>query len=331
MSIGCGTLASPSGFRKGTLAASRSNGNQHTLPVSPVHSRDAFLTSEEIDTHWAKQTRGPTRMWGTVKSTRFGGEQRIDGEPEQWLTGEYWNCDSNIRKWGEHEVRRNAAGQAHDIHRHDQITRVMLPPQPYAKERPPRYSTSGVCTADTCFLEAWGFDLGLRDRQANPAPLWKPVTSNEHFRSERSWNRNIGRLTDNFRSMRQTMSSPGLTLPSETVTLRPEDIGGETGELAHADDSNLERQGRTHGSRSCKYWDRYNHTVKREGAKMSCGIHSPSFKTHPEEYPYVDQLELRPSAVYTRRYRKWGESNLRNHVSAATRVEGQSGNTMRRA
>lgn len=72
--------------------------------------------------------------------------------------------------------------------------------------RPLRYCVSGVVSPDCCFLEepipreetigsllvffwlfpmdeAWGFDLGLRDRQGNNTTLWKPAGCQEMARS----------------------------------------------------------------------------------------------------------------------------------------------------
>jgi len=171
MSLGSGTLANPHAFKKGTRKAARSNGKQHTLPQNPHTDR---IFQEDVEPHWSpKQPKTPTRLWGTVKPVRgLGGEVREDGVADFWSTGEYWNVDSNIRKWGEHEVRRNAASAAHDVHRHDQYVRIVLPPQPgEKKQRPERSCVSGVVSPADAFLEAWGFDLGLRDRQARPTKM----------------------------------------------------------------------------------------------------------------------------------------------------------------
>lgn len=312
MSIGCGTLASPSGFAKGTLNASSSNGKQHTLPKSPRHH---LIEHDDVQAYWSTdQSKSPTRLWGTTKATKYGGEERLDGEPDLWLNGEYWNIDSNIRKWGLHEVRRNAAAASHDVHRHDQIHRMVLPPQP-GDTRPLRQCVSGVVSSDCGFLEAWGFDLGLRDRQAQPAPLWKPVTRMEQFRSERSFKRNLARMAESSRTLRQSASTPGVL---QSLTLRPEDIGGEAGEVCNEDDANFEKAGRPFGSRSCRGWDGYEHTVKREAAKMSCSIHSPCVRAH-HDHPYGCDA-VAPAAVYTRRFQRGGEEALRSHVSRAIRV-----------
>ncbi|CAE8678032.1 unnamed protein product [Polarella glacialis] len=317
MSIGAGTLTVASGFGNGTNKSARSNGKQHTLPDNPHHER---TNPEDIEAYWdipkpGAKGKGPTRLWGTVKPTKYGGVERVDGVSTQWLAGEYWNVDSNIRRWGLHEVRRNAAAASHDVHRHDQITRIVLPPQP-GSDKPPRQCVSGVVTADSCFLEAWGFDLGLRDRQANYAPLFKPVTSGEQFRSQRSYSRNCGRLAENYRMMRKTASVPGQVMAS---TLRPEDIAGEAGEESSADDTMLLKAGRTFGSRSCSGWDRYDHTVRREAAKTSCGTYSPSFNLHPQGHVFKDELELNPASVYTKKYIKnMDESAFRGHYPKAS-------------
>merc|ERR1712007_99776 len=126
----------------------------------------------------------------------------------------------------------------------------------------PRLCLSGVVSPDSCFLEAWGFDLGKRDRQGNVCSTFQPPSKGEHFRSLRSYNRHLERMTDNYRSMRRTASTPGKITMS---TLRPEDIGGEAGDVSIGDDSMMETAGRTHGSRSCRYWDSHDHVARREG------------------------------------------------------------------
>lgn len=324
MSIGCGTLASPTddfkhGIKTGNFAASSSNGKQHTLPRSPMHGSTDI---DDINNHWdSRQPKGPTRLWGATRNTKYGGEERIDGTSEMWLSGEYWNVDSNIRKWGEHEMRRNAAAANHDVHRHDQIKRIVLVPQKSEKLQIPRVVTSGAITADSSFLEPFGFDLGLRDRQANLAGRWNPVTYGEQFRSLRSYDRNIPRMLETYRSLRRTSSVPGSPNSTQLLTsqtLRPEDVGGEAGELSNEYDrknkSNWEQAGRTHGSRSCHYWDRYDHVPKREGAKMSHGVHSHALRSH-SEHPMSDVCEVRPAAIYTKKFQTGSEELLRRHES----------------
>mmetsp|Transcript_130063 Transcript_130063/g.277809 ORF Transcript_130063/g.277809 Transcript_130063/m.277809 type:complete len:321 (-) Transcript_130063:43-1005(-) len=309
MSHGCGTLVSPGGYNIGKGAAASGNGKQHGLPLHPRHD---MIAMEDIDNHWdMKQPKKPTRLWGGVKPTRYGGEMRVEETSEHWTSGEYWNVDSNIRRWGEHEIKRNAACANHDLHRHDQKMRMVLHPHP-GSDSPPKVVQSGAISCDSSFVEAWGFDLGSRDRQGKPATRWNPTSSDEHFRSTRSYSRNIPRMTENARTLMRTMSTPGKL---ESQTLRPEDVAGEAGEVAHADDHSLEKAGRTHGARFCRYWDRYDHTVRREASKMSNGVHSPNFRSHPEDYPFSDNYELRPAALYTKKYRTGGESTLRAHVS----------------
>lgn len=303
MSHGCGTLASPGSFRLSTEKAASGNGKQHTLPAKPFH---AMLSMDDVEAHWdAKQSQSkPSRVWGTIKPNKLGGEERVDSTPDNWQSGEFWNVDSNIRRWGQHEVRRNASSAAHDVMRHDQIGRVVLQPQPGAKIKSPRLCTSGVVSADCSFLEAYGFDLGRRDRQARPAPVWHPVTRCEQFRAERSYSRNIPRMIENYRTLRRTASTPGVVHSKEVVTLRPEDIGGEAGEFSRPEDTTVERSGRVHGARSCRGWDAYNHAVQREGARTSLGVHAPALRSHRDAYPFKDNCELSPAAVYSRKYRK---------------------------
>lgn len=315
MSLACGTLAHPySEIKKGNKLASSSNGKQHTLPSKFHHGH---MKHEQIAEIWdAKASKQPTRLWGTVTNTRFGGEQRPESEAHTWTNGELWNIDSNIKKWGEHEIRRNASSASHDVHRHDQIQRVVLPPQAGAKKSMgSRLCVSGVVSPDSCFLEAWGFDLGLRDRQAKPVGLWRPVGKAEHFRHPRSYDRNIPRILDYHRSMKLSSSAPTFS-DGLTTTLRPEDVGGEAGDHQAWNPKtsveeklgqslvNMEKAGRMHGSRSCPYHEGYDHTVKREGARMSCSIHSPAFKQHIDGHPFIQEIELRPQAIYTLKYRK---------------------------
>lgn len=305
MSFACGTLANPSAFALGNKAASISNGKQHTLPTKCHHTH---LKLEQIEAIWdPKQSKQPSRLWGTASATKYGGEQRPECEAQTWSTGELWNIDSNIWKWGGHEVRRNAAAGSHDIHRHDQITRcVLAPPVGSKRSAVPRACISGVVSPDCCFLEAWGFDLGLRDRQANPVKLFRPVGKAEQFRALRSFDRDIPRMAEHHRTLNKTASAPGAlsdTLHTMLATLRPEDIGGEAGEHGGADALDHKTAGKTHGSRSCNYWDSYDHTCKREAAKLACSIHSPAFREHKDAHPFVDEIELRPQAIYTRKYR----------------------------
>jgi len=319
MSHGCGTLAGPTGFRTGNLAASSTNGKQHSLPKNATHQ---LLEADDIKAHWtADQTRAPSRLWGQTKPTRQGGEMRMDSTPELWTSGEYWNVDSNIRIWGEHEMRRNAAEAAHDVHRHDQITRTVLAPNPGSGKQESRQCVSGVVSADCCFLEAWGFDLGLRDRQANPATLWMPPSAAEMFRAERSFSRNNSRIAESFRTLRKSSSLPGTSKQPITSGIKPEDIGGEP------EDCQLGMMGRTFGSRSCRYWDRFDHAVKREASKSACSVHSPNFKSHPHAHPIKDHLELQPASVYTRKFRQSGEDSLRRHVTSTERAGGKTART----
>merc|ERR1719476_137639 len=97
----------------------------------------------------------------------------------------------------------------------------------------------------------------------------------------------------------------------ETMTLRPEDVGGEAGEAADPDDHNMERAGRTHGARFCRYWDRYDHAARREAAKMSIGVHSPAFRAHREDIPFSDNYELRPAAIYSKKFKLSGQDAYR--------------------
>merc|ERR1712232_72890 len=280
---------------------------------------------------------------------------RLEG-PDFWLSGDYWNVDSNITKWGEHEIRRNLASASHDIHRHDQVRRLVLPPHPNRKdnlgrELQDRQCISGVVSPDANFLEAFGFDLGLRDRQGGPiikkpgiAPGWSPVSKGEMFRSGRSYDRNVARLADSMKSMRRAQSTPGFSLIDTTSTIRREDFTSEHsngGDFCadcgmqscvrpprpgRVEEDKIDpkgghavAQGKTHGSRSCRYWDSFDHTCKREAAKTSCATFSASFNSHPEAYPLKYGLELNPASVYTKKHEMSGESALRYHEEKKAR------------
>lgn len=326
MSFACGTLAHPEAFKLGNKGAASANGKQHSIPGKFQHEH--FSKAAAIEACWTydpKQTsKAPSRMWGSTTATKYGGELRPDTEPHGWTHGEVWNIDSNIKKWGEHETRRNAATAAHDIHRHDQYQRVVLLPATGAKKTmAARLCTSGVVSPDCCFLESWGFDLGLRDRQARPTGLWRPVGKSEMFRAPRSYDRNITRILDHQRSLKMSQSAPGFC-DGLTTTMRPEDVGGEAGEHGGSEAKDHETAGKTHGSRSCNYHDSFDHTAKREAAKLSCGIHSPTFKEHHDGHPFIEEIELRPQAIYTLKYRQAEKNQPGSGNLALRKREGNS-------
>lgn len=365
------------GFAKGTKKAASGNGKQHYLPTKSMHPHVHTLSKdqtepmrfrhtshpdiENVDTHWEQQltsTKGPTRLNasqtpGQLAQAEYDAElqdyQRPGGiekhrrvnpaiKPKVWSSGDHWNIDSNIRKWTQHEIKRNAAGASHDVHRHDQIQRfVLLPQKDGTGIQKPRLCMSGAISSDCCFLEAWGYDLGLRDRQARPAPLWKPVSRTNIFRGERSFDRQIPRIHDYKRTLLQKSHS----LPDfEQLTLKFEDVAGETEvdpmcfsekpmtEHGGKKADEMAKMGRTHNARSCNYHNSYDHAVSREAARLSCAIHSPVFRKHREDYPFVDEIELHPSAIYTRKFReKGGLLALRGHEGNSRHVPGQSPKT----
>jgi len=328
MSIGCGTLAGPAAFCTGTGAASRSNGNQHTLPVSPTHS---VIKSKDIREHWGpNQPTSTSRLWGSALQTHYGGEERPDSQPDHWLHGDYWNVDSNIRKWTEHQVRRNMASANHDVHRYDQIKRALLTPHPHHSLKhqriPVRQCVSGVVSPDCCFLETWGFDLGMRDRQGLPitSKIWRPPggrAAPEQFRSLRSYDRNVERMAESYRSLRKAVSHSNLERVNaesfELSTLaKPEDISGDEGVGGKAfQEQPVESRGTSHGTRCCLGWDDHGHAVRREGAKMSHSIHSHAVRAH-KDFPYVNG-RLAPASIYRRDH---GGSRGRDHGSRPTTV-----------
>lgn len=302
MSLGCGTLASPSGFRKGNTLASSANGQQHTIPTNPEHRR---INIEDVQSYWgAKQDKKATRLWGTTKATLFGGEERCEGGPDFWLRGEYWNVDSNIRRWGEHEIRRNAAAASHDLHRHDQIIRPTIQ-RPRHQSGETRDAT-GAAGADS---EAGGFDSGNRNAPQDLRPRWNPVASDEQFRAERTYSRNLEQISSHYRMLRRSASLPSTNQPATS----------QVGEISSPEEQSVERAGLTHGSVSCPGWDRYDHAVKREGAKLALGVHAPSLRAHPEEYPFKDN-EMQPASIYTRRFKRGGEAALRTYEPRNTRL-----------
>mmetsp|Transcript_22908 Transcript_22908/g.53608 ORF Transcript_22908/g.53608 Transcript_22908/m.53608 type:complete len:331 (-) Transcript_22908:230-1222(-) len=323
MSIGCGTLGGSSGFFKGTLRAASGNGRQHTLPSSTYHPR---INAEDIEAHWDVDNQtsqnGPTRVWGQTTENKLGGEDRVDGEPNGWTKGEFWNTDSNINIWNEHQVRRNHASSSHDVHRHDQMRKIVLPQHPGEKPRKPKFCVSGVISPDANFMEAWGFDLGLRDRQARCCPRpFLPARGGEQFRAHRSFQHDLPKVLEHYRTLKRTPSEPGrstISKISASQTLRPDDPEAAVNVSVISEDHRKVDQGgigggKTHGSKSCRGWDAWDHVVKREGARTTHDVMSPYVRQHREGYPFVDELDLRPSAVYSRRYQRYGEDHLRRH------------------
>ena len=108
-----------------------------------------------------------------------------------------------------------------------------------------RISRSGVMTADSSFLEAWGFPLGQRDRNGKQIEkLWKKTSTGEYFRGARSYE-----------------------------YLKPlEDL-----------DFKRSISGSTHNSRTNFGWTAYGHVTAREGARLSCGTMNHRDRQHP--YP----------------------------------------------
>merc|ERR1712194_337458 len=156
----------------------------------------------------------------------------------------------------------------------------------------------------------------------NPTKLWQPPGQAQQFRAERSFNRDTKRLCETYRTLRKEMSaqasfSANDRSASTVIRFRPEDIGGESGDLAHPDDTTLNRIGRTHGSRSHYGHDCYGHASKREAARSAIGLHAAAHRTHSDGHPMKDNLELSPGSVYNLKFRKFGEEHVRRHVSAS--------------
>jgi hypothetical protein len=185
---------------------------------------------------------------------------------------EYYDTDSMIKNWTDTEIRRDAASAAHAVHAHNEIKQFTLPGSD-------RVSISGVMTADACFLEPWGFSLGIRDRQGNPTGLWKPVNQGEQFRTVDSY------------------QMP--TIPKNTLSFQSNYRPGT--EL---------QEGKLYGTQSCRGWDRFNHTAYREGSKMANVIHRNSMRKY--KYP-GNNCEVRPASIYTLNFKKNGEAVMQDH------------------
>jgi len=257
------------------------NGRQHSLPREVHHTRmcqkeikQMFPSVKTKDSFTRILNDKPTRPWGTGTLTRWGGEGVEDSTAEGWLCGNFWNTDSNIRLLDGWDNKREAAKTAHDIHRHDMITKLTLP----GKDR---VSDSGVLSADSCFLEAWGFDLGLRDRGARPTSLWRPPTRELEFGIK----------------VRST-GLPGSKSSSRQGSRRSRVYAYGTNDPVVLEDMQQPR------------WDGFEHVVKREGARRSQDIHRHEAMDHG--YPH-DKVELRPQAIYTRKYQKFGHEAYREH------------------
>lgn len=290
--------------------AASSNGKQHALPVNPRHighgawieegegrAADEAAKNPEKSALFGHGPAVPTRVWGKHTRTPYGGIATVEGTGDLWTEGDFWNRDSCIRKWDKHHVFRNMANAAHDVHRWDQVRVLRLPGSD-------RNSTSGLLSADTCFLEMWGYPLGLRDRSGRGVPLWRPVNADEQFRAKPSY-------------LQRSMSTHGKLAGGMTTSMGP----STTVEGQPRDDTTL-HLGMSHSSISCRGWDRSDHAPYREAAKMALSVHSHDTlgqrrtfgPAGPTDYPH-DKIELRPSAVYTLNFRKYGERSLRDHIA----------------
>lgn len=88
-------------------------------------------------------------------------------------------------------------------------------------------------TADSSFLEAWGFPLGQRDRNGKQIEkLWKKNNGCEYFRGEKSFD---------------------YLKPLEEL------------------DFKASIKGSTFGSRTNFGWTAFDHVAAREGARLACG------------------------------------------------------------
>jgi len=281
---------------------------QHTLPSNTRHTRTCVAPSNQIQGLKSMKegmlNENPSRIWGKSKITRFGGEAMVDESPEFWEHGDFWNRDSLVRKWDQHQVRRQAAQSSHDVHRHDQLTRLKL-------AGTNRISTSGLLSAGSSFLEAWGFPLGLRDRQSRPTSLWWPVSKTDQFRSRK----NFAYSLENHHSSRTPRADRSKTYRAETQGPQELHAGPHCAQTGCGKNC-----GEIYGSCSSEFWDSWDHSCKREGAKLACSIHGQTHMTHPWGLPH-DKTDLRPGAIYSKKWKKWGPAALRDHVRRSLAVE----------
>lgn len=274
---------------------------QHGLPTNPRHTR--VPDREEVNEYWSSaHSKGAKTDPFSTKS-------------ELWSSGEFWNVDSNIRKWTLHEVRRNAAAANYATHAPDQVSRTMLVRHEDDRktERQP-ISTSGMLAGDEFYLGPAGFELGARDRAGLPVdPPWGRVGRGQMFRGPRSFDRNISRLADYKRSLMlpgavnpirshsegtlASSSQPGQTLLDPFVA---EDVLGES----ISKHTSPEQIGSMFDSRSCRYWDNWGHATKREAARLAYSVMSPQVTEHRDGHPVGECGEIRPAFVYTKKYKK---------------------------
>lgn len=224
---------------------------------------------------------------GTLsKSLNLATSLSASGGPNKQSMVEYYNPDSLISNWTRTEIRREASEGAHQVHRHDAIKQFTLPGSD-------RVSISGVMTADANFLEPWGFSLGCRDRQGNvtrmPGPgaaHFQPPSQGEQFRTK------------------QSFEMP--TIPKGTLNVQSNYRPGTENMV-----------GELFGTKSCRGWDRWNHTAYREGAKMANGIHRNSMRKH--KYP-GNNCEVKPASIYTLAFKKYGEAVFQEHVGKSLKA-----------
>ncbi|KAF4720597.1 hypothetical protein FOZ62_015439 [Perkinsus olseni] len=193
--------------------------------------------------------------------------------PAHQVPEEFWNVDSNISSWGQHKTRRTAAHLAHSVHRHDQIQKLKL----LGSDRP---SNSGMLSADSCFLEAFGYSLGARDRQGRPCSIFLPV--------------NVGR---GFRSLQNF-------LETSVDGLYPSGVKARRVHLAY------DQHGKTFAGGLRRDWDNWKHVTKREAAKLAQGVHSHATRGLKAGACYPqNNCEVNPAAIYSLKYRKFGEES----------------------
>ncbi|KAF4750857.1 hypothetical protein FOZ63_019514, partial [Perkinsus olseni] len=190
--------------------------------------------------------------------------------------------------WGQHKTRRTAAHLAHSVHRHDQIEKLKL----LGSDRP---SNSGMLSADSCFLEAFGYSLGARDRQGRPCSIFLPVNVDRGFRSLQKY------VMVGCRGGQDCLLS---FLETSVDGLYPSGVKARRVHLAY------DQHGKTFAGGLRRDWDNWKHVTKREAAKLAQGVHSHATRGLKAGACYPqNNCEVNPAAIYSLKYRKFGEES----------------------
>ena len=138
-----------------------------------------------------------------------------------------------------------------------------------------RPSESGLLPYGESFVARLGYDLGDVDREGRAVKVpWRRVDRDSNFRTEADYK-----------------------IKKENRKITDDNTEGDVCEYE-----------------SCQGWTAYDHTVRREAAKISSRLHMHSARSLTN-CP-TDDLHTNPAAVYSLKYRKFGEAALRAHHSA---------------